>query len=43
MGAGSVAGTVVGGALLGIIPSVVLIPVLALLLVVSAVKVWQHS
>lgn len=42
MAAGSVAGTVVGGLLLGVVPSLVLIPLLAVLLLVSAVKVWSH-
>ena len=42
MAAGSVLGTIVGGLLLGIIPSGVLIPALAVLVVVSAVKVWRH-
>jgi len=42
MTAGSIAGTVVGGLLLGLVPSVVLIPLLALLLVLSAFKVWSH-
>lgn len=41
MAAGSVAGTVVGGLLLNVVPSVVLIPLLAALLVASSVKVWQ--
>jgi hypothetical protein len=39
--AGSVAGTVVGGLLLGVLPSTSLI--LVALLLVSAVKVWRHS
>lgn len=43
MAAGSVAGTVVGGLLLGTIPDTVLIPLLALLLVLSSVKVWRHN
>ena len=43
MAAGSVLGTVVGGALLGVVPSSVLVPLLALLLLVSARKVWQHG
>lgn len=42
MAAGSIAGTVVGGLLLGLVPSLALIPVLAALLLVSAVKVWRH-
>ncbi|MDZ7884151.1 MAG: sulfite exporter TauE/SafE family protein [Mycobacterium sp.] len=43
MTAGSIAGTILGGLLLGVIPSAVLIPLLALLLVLSAVKVWRHD
>lgn len=42
MTTGSIAGTVIGGLLLGVVPDVVLIPVLAGLLVLSAVKVWRH-
>jgi uncharacterized protein len=33
----------VGGLLLGAVPSVVLIPLLVLLLLFSAVKVWRHD
>jgi uncharacterized protein len=43
MTAGSIVGTVLGGLLLGAIPSVVLIPMLALLLLISAIKVWRHD
>lgn len=39
----SILGTIVGGLLLGAIPSAVLIPLLALLLLFSAVKVWRHA
>jgi uncharacterized membrane protein YfcA len=39
---GSVIGTVLGGLLLGVVPEVVLLPVLVLLLLLSAVKVWRH-
>lgn len=42
MAAGSVVGTLSGGLLLGVVPSGVLIPGLALLLLVSAFKVWRH-
>lgn len=42
MAAGSILGTFIGGLLLGIVPSVVLLPGLALILIISAVKVWQH-
>lgn len=43
MSAGSIVGTVLGGLLLGAIPSAVLIPLLALLLLLSAAKVWRHD
>jgi uncharacterized membrane protein YfcA len=43
MAAGSVAGSVVGGLLLGVVPEAVLVPLLALLLLYSAVKVWRHA
>lgn len=42
MAAGSIIGTVMGGLLLGIVPNLVLIPMLVILLIVSAVKVWRH-
>ena len=42
MAAGSLAGTFIGGLLLGIVPSAVLLPMLVVILVVSARKVWQH-
>lgn len=42
MAAGSIAGTFIGGQLLGIVPSAVLLPMLAAILVLSAIKVWQH-
>ena len=43
MAAGSVTGTVIGGLLLNIVPSLLLVPFLAVLLVLSAVKVWNHE
>jgi uncharacterized membrane protein YfcA len=43
MAAGSVTGAVGGGLLLSVVPKVVLVPLLALLLVASSVKVWQHG
>ena len=43
MAIGSVAGTFIGGHLLGIVPDHVLLPILALILVVSSVKVWRHG
>jgi uncharacterized membrane protein YfcA len=42
MAAGSIAGTLIGGRLLGVIPSAVLLPGLAAILLLSAVKVWRH-
>jgi uncharacterized protein len=42
MAAGSVAGTFIGGLLLGIVPNGVLLPALAAILAVSAVKVWRQ-
>lgn len=42
MAAGSVLGTFIGGQLLGIVPSAILLPALAAILLVSAVKVWRH-
>jgi uncharacterized membrane protein YfcA len=43
MAAGSIAGTFIGGLLLGIVPSALLLPALAAILVISAVKVWRHK
>ena len=40
---GSIVGTFIGGQLLGLIPIFVLLPLLALILVLSAVKVWRHK
>lgn len=42
MAAGSVVGTFIGGRLLGIVPTSILLPLLAAILLVSAVKVWHH-
>lgn len=42
MAAGSIVGTFIGGLLLGIVSSSILIPALAVILVLSAVKVWRH-
>lgn len=41
--AGSIVGTFMGGRLLGIVPNAILLPLLAALLVISAVKVWRHE
>lgn len=43
MAAGSIVGSFIGGLLLGIVPSAVLLPILAMILVISAVKVWRHA
>ncbi|MFF5447585.1 sulfite exporter TauE/SafE family protein [Streptomyces sp. NPDC012888] len=42
MAAGSVTGAVLGGLLLGVFPDLVLIPALAVLLLISAVKLARH-
>ena len=43
MAAGSIVGSFIGGLLLGLVPSPVLLPLLAVILVLSAVKVWRHK
>lgn len=43
MAGGSVAGAIAGGQLLGVVPEAVLVPLLAALLLASAVKVWGHQ
>ncbi|MFG1344970.1 sulfite exporter TauE/SafE family protein [Xanthobacter autotrophicus DSM 431] len=43
MAAGSIAGAFLGGQLLGIVPSYVLLPLLGLILVLSAWKIWRHG
>ena len=42
MSGGSIVGSFVGGLMLGIVPSYVLLPLLAAILLVSAMKVWHH-
>ncbi len=42
MAAGSVVGTFLGGQLLGLVPEKFLLPALAAILLISAIKVWQH-
>jgi len=42
MTAGSITGTLLGGLLLGVVPDGVIIPALAVLLLLSSVKVWRH-
>ena len=43
MAAGSIVGSFLGSRLLGLVPSAVLLPLLALILVLSAAKVWRHK
>jgi uncharacterized membrane protein YfcA len=43
MAAGSIAGSFVGGRLLGFVPNTVLLPLLAIILVLSALKIWKHK
>lgn len=43
MAIGSIVGTFTGGLVLGIVSSRVLLPLLAAILVVSALKVWRHK
>ena len=43
MAAGSGVGTFTGGLLLGIAPTVVLLPMLSLILLYSAFKIWRHG
>ena len=43
MAAGSLLGAFLGGQLLGIIPTGMLLPALAVILLISAIKVWRHA
>ena len=43
MAAGSVLGAFIGGRLLGVVPTGFLLPMLAAILIYSAVKVWRHA
>lgn len=43
MAAGSIAGSFLGAVLLGLVPVVVLLPVLSAILLLSAAKVWRHA
>lgn len=43
MAVGSMIGTFIGGLMLGVVPTSVLLPLLAVILLVSAVKVWRHQ
>jgi uncharacterized membrane protein YfcA len=43
MAAGSMVGAFIGGRLLRIVPTYILLPLLAAVLVISAVKAWRHQ
>lgn len=43
MAAGSIIGSFIGAQLVGIVPAAVLLPLLALILLISSVKVWNHA
>jgi hypothetical protein len=43
MAVGSIAGTFIGAQLLGVVPNIILIPLLVAILFASAIKVWRHS
>lgn len=43
MAAGSVAGTFIGGRLLGVIPEYILLPALSAILFISSYKIWKHK
>lgn len=43
MAVGSIAGSFIGAHLLGIVPHAVLLPLLAIILLISAIKVWRHG
>ena len=42
MAVGSVVGSFIGAKLLGIVPGSVLLPILAVILLMSSVKLWRH-
>ena len=42
MAVGSVVGSFIGAELLGIVPGSILLPVLAVILLLSAMKLWRH-
>ncbi len=42
MAAGSVLGAYIGGRLLGLVPGAVLIPILTVILLLAAAKIWRH-
>lgn len=43
MALGSLIGAFIGGRLLGLVPSSILLPVLGAILLLSAIKVWRHA
>lgn len=43
MAAGSIVGSFIGGQMLNVVPSAVLLPLLAVILLISAAKVWRHE
>jgi hypothetical protein len=43
MGTGSVLGALCGGLLLAVVPTGYLLPALALVLVISAIRIWRHA
>jgi uncharacterized membrane protein YfcA len=43
LAAGPITGAILGGLLLDVVPDTVLVPILALLLILSSVKVWRHA
>ncbi len=43
MAVGSIAGAFLGGQLLGVVPDTVLLPLLAGILLISAIKIWRHA
>lgn len=43
MAAGSILGSFIGGRLLGLVSNAALLPLLAIILVLSAAKVWKHK
>jgi uncharacterized membrane protein YfcA len=43
MAVGSIFGSFIGGHLLGLMPSSALLPILAVILLLSPIKVWRHS
>jgi uncharacterized membrane protein YfcA len=40
---GSIAGSFVGSRLLGVVSNAVLLPLLAIILLISAVRMWRHG